>query len=171
MQQMCAVDRTRMWHQATHPELNSNLLTTVDSLNESSFQVRQYSWKHFYLSFSRSSSKMDRRPERRLHLYMVKSLTSHARSSLEHKLAQVIKMRISNESSIDSLHYSRLNSWEPWPNRRENWATSPELSPHWGKDEKNYKTRGMSVWAQFFSVYNCENTKQKLWAITSKLIK
>ena len=75
------------------------------------------------------------RPERRLHLYMVKS---DARSSLEHKLAQVIKMRISNESSTDTLYYSRLNSWQPWPNRRENWASSPELSPHLERWKKKH---------------------------------
>ena len=61
MQPQCAVDRARVRHLARHPEVNLNLLTMVDILNESPDQALQYSRKHFYLSMSRSSYNKGRK--------------------------------------------------------------------------------------------------------------
>ena len=47
MQPQCAVERARVRHLARHPEVNSNLLTMVDILNESPNQALQYSRTHF----------------------------------------------------------------------------------------------------------------------------
>ena len=54
----------KCWYLARHPELNLNLLTTVDSLNESPYQNLQYSCTHFNLSLSRSSWKKDWKAQR-----------------------------------------------------------------------------------------------------------
>ena len=54
MQPQCAVERARVRHLARHPEVNLNLLTMVDILNESPDQALQYSRKHLYLLMSRS---------------------------------------------------------------------------------------------------------------------
>jgi hypothetical protein len=46
MQQQRTADRTRMWHQARHPEVNMNLLTITDILNESPNQALRYQFTH-----------------------------------------------------------------------------------------------------------------------------
>ena len=40
------IDRTRMWHQARHPEVNINLSTIADILNESPNQALRYKFRH-----------------------------------------------------------------------------------------------------------------------------
>ena len=74
----------KYWYLARHPELNLNPLIMADSLNESSFQVLQYISLHFHLSLSRSSSNKGWKAQS---VVLICTLMSHARSSLERKLA------------------------------------------------------------------------------------
>jgi len=136
MQPQCAVDRARVRHLARHPEVNLNLLTMIDILNESPDQALQYSRKHFYLLMSRSSYNKGRKVKpasTNVHVWI--TLKSRE-SALEHKLALITKMSISNESIIDSLHDFHLHLWQSWRNRWKYWASSPKLSPT-GADEKH----------------------------------
>ena len=108
-------------------------------------------------------------PNRRPRMHTWESPMSHARSSYERKLVQILKMSISKESSIHDLHNSCLHLWQSWPNRREKWASSPKLSPA-GTVKKNcLRTRGLGVWTQIESVFNGKNIKRKPLTNTSQV--
>ena len=67
MQPQCAVDRARVRHLVRHPEVNLNLLTMIDILNESPHQALQYSRKHFYLLMGRLSYNKGRKVKTGVH--------------------------------------------------------------------------------------------------------
>ena len=111
-------------------------------------------------------------PNRRPHTYMLTSPLSHARSYLERKSALIIKMSISNQTPINTLHDSTLHLWQRWPNCRKYWASSSNLSPT-GADQKNIykpKTRGVSPRTQIKSDYSGEYLKRKPLTNPSQLI-
>ena len=62
-----------------------------------------------------------------------------------------------------------LHLWQPWPNRREKWASSPKLSPAGDSWKNNLRTRGLSVWTQIGSVFNGKNIKRKPLTNTSQV--
>ena len=109
-------------------------------------------------------------PNRRPHTYMLTSPLSHARAPHERKSALIIKMSISNQTPINTLHDSTLHLWQRWPNCRKYWASSSKLSPT-GSDQKNiYQTRGVSPRTQIKSDYSGEYLKRKPLTNPSQLI-
>ena len=67
MQPQFAVERARVRHQARHSEVNLNVLTMVDILNESPDQALQHSHTHLYLLMSRSSYNKGRKVKTGVH--------------------------------------------------------------------------------------------------------
>ena len=62
-----------------------------------------------------------------------------------------------------------IHLWQPWPIRREKWASSPKFSPAGTVKKNSLRTRDVSVWTQIESVFNGKNIKRKPLTNTSQV--
>ena len=114
-------------------------------------------------------------PNRRPRMHTLESPMSHARSSYERKLVQILKMSISKESSIHNLKALFIIFTIPAyicdsldQIVEKNGPPAQNCRPL-GQLKKCLRTRSLSVWTQIESVFNGKNIKRKPLTNTSQV--